>query len=71
MPSVRITGNARNPNKMEWLGAPSLDADGRIQRSLKLPEPIYEAIERGIAKGEVEGTINLQDGTRYQWFADR
>jgi hypothetical protein len=71
MASVRISGNWRNPNKMEWGGSPPIDQDGRIERSIKIPEPVYEAIESAIAKGQVEGMINLQDGTRFQWLLDR
>jgi len=71
MASIRITGNTRNPNKMEWLGAPELDETGQIERSLEIPEEVYLAIERGLAKGEVEGMVYLRDGTHYQWFADR
>jgi len=71
MASVRITSNTRSPNKMEWLGAPELDAEGGIERSLAMPEEVYEAIERGLAKGETEGAVYLRDGTHYQWFADR
>ena len=71
MASVRISGNWRNPNKMEWRGSPPIDQDGRIERSIKIPEPVYETIESAIAKGQVEGMIHLQDGTRFQWLLDR
>ena len=71
MASVRITRNRRNPNKMEWLGAPELDDTGRIEHSLEIPEGVYEAIERGLVKGEIEGAVYLTDGTRYEWLADR
>jgi hypothetical protein len=71
MASVRITHNWRNPNKMEWAGAPELDDEGRIERSLQIPEEVYQAIERALAGGQGEGTVALDDGTRFQWFADR
>jgi hypothetical protein len=70
MATVRISGNWRNPSKMEWGGALPLDEDGHIERSLALPEGVYEAIEDGIAQGNVEGSIYLPAGTRVQWSLD-
>ena len=71
MATVRISGNWRNPNKMEWGGAPEIDADGHIERSVKIPEAIYLAIEEYIQKGQVQGSIMKPDGTRFDWFLDR
>jgi hypothetical protein len=71
MASVRITGNWRSPNKMEWGGVAGIDKAGRIERSIQIPEPVYEAMEKAIAKGQIEGEIRLQDGTRFQWLLDR
>jgi hypothetical protein len=71
MATVRISGNWCNPNKLEWGGALTVDADGHIERLLDLPKAVYAAIEQAMAKGENEGAIYLQDGTRFQWFLDR
>jgi hypothetical protein len=71
MATVRISGNWRNPNKMEWGGAPEIDENGEIERSIKLPAGVYEAIEGAIARGDIEGTIILQGGSRVQWQLDR
>ncbi len=71
MATVRISGNWRNPNKMEWAGAPSIDDDGQIERTIKLPEGVYEAIEDAIARGNVEGTVVLPGSARVQWQLDR
>jgi hypothetical protein len=71
MATVRISGNWRNPNKKEWAGAPAVDDSGRIERSLKLPEAAYQAIEREIAKGGTEGIVQMPDGTRLEWFLDQ
>jgi hypothetical protein len=72
MPTVRISGNWRNPNKKEWAGAPVLDANGKIERSNAIPEEAFQAIEKAIAKGGGnEGTVFLKDGTRFDWFVDR
>jgi hypothetical protein len=71
MASVRISGNWRNPNKMEWGGAPAIDEHGRIERTIQIPEEIYQAIEQYIAANQTEGRILLPDGTRYDWFLDR
>lgn len=71
MATVRITGNWRNPNKMEWGGAPEIDDNGEIERTVKIPEEIYIAIEDYIAKGQTQGSIVRPDGTRFDWFLDR
>jgi hypothetical protein len=70
MATVRIAGNWRNIHKMEWAGAPSIDADGRIERSLPIPEEAYASIERQIAAGALEGIAVLPTGTRFDWFLD-
>ncbi len=42
MATVRITGNRpNNIHKMEWLGKPTIDRDGNIERSVDLPEEVY------------------------------
>lgn len=71
MASVRISGNWRNPAKMEWGGAPEIDAQGRIERSLDLPDEALQAIEKEIARGGVEGTVYLPNGARVNWLLDR
>ena len=72
MATFRISGNWRNPNKKEWAGAPNIDTNGWIERSIKIPEEAFLAIEQEIAKGSGnEGTIYLKDGTRFDWFVDR
>lgn len=71
MATVRITGNWRNPNMMEWGGAPAIDEHGHIERSLDIPEEVYLAIEQHIARNQVEGSIVRPEGTRYDWFLDR
>jgi hypothetical protein len=72
MPTVRISGNWRNVNQMEWAGAPNVGPDGRIERSLAIPPDAYEAIEKAIAdSGAVEGTVTLPNGTRFHYFLDR
>jgi hypothetical protein len=71
MATVRITGNWRNPNKMEWGGAPEIDATGHIDRTVQIPEEIYLAIEEQIQRNQSEGRIVKPDGTRYDWFLDR
>ncbi len=71
MATVRISGNWRNPSKMEWGGAPAIDENGEIERTIKLPAGVYEAIEAAIAGGDIEGTVVLPDGARVQWQLDR
>jgi hypothetical protein len=71
MASVRISGNWRNPNKIEWGGAPEIDTDGRIERTIDMPEAAYRAIEQAIAAGNVDGTIQLDRVTRVNWSLDR
>jgi len=71
MATVRISGNWRNPGKMEWGGAPALDDQGKIERTVQLPAGVYEAIEEAIAKHQVQGSVNLGTGQRVDWFLDR
>ncbi len=70
MATVRISGNLHSPHQMEWVGAPAVSPDGRIERSVALPAEIYEAIERQMAGGAPEGIATLADGRRFQWFLD-
>jgi hypothetical protein len=69
--TVRISGNWRSPQKMEWGGAPAIDREGRIERSINIPEAAYRKIEEGIAAGAVEGVVHLDGGVRFEWFLDR
>jgi hypothetical protein len=71
MATVRISGNWRNRGKKEWAGAPAVDAQGNIERSIDIPEEAFLAIERELRKGGIEGTVYLQDGTQFTWFVDR
>ena len=72
MPKVRITGNKpNNIHKTEWLGAPDLDAQGHLERSLAIPDDAYQRIEHAIANGATEGFVSLDSGLRYEWFLDR
>jgi hypothetical protein len=50
---------------------PSVSPEGRIERSIKLPEEVYVALERAIAKGDTEGTLYLTKETRVDWFLDK
>jgi hypothetical protein len=69
--TVRISGNWRNPAKMEWAGTPALDASGRLECAAGIPEEVYQAVEQEIARGGREGTTYLKDGARVDWFVDR
>ena len=71
MPTVRISGNPRNIASMEWLGAPEIDKQNHIQRSLQIPEAAYQRLEQAIAHGHIEGIVCLDDGMRFKWFLDR
>jgi hypothetical protein len=70
MATVRIAGNWRSVHKMELAGAPAVSDDGRIERSVPIPEEAYAAIERQIAHGAREGIAVLPTGTRFEWFLD-
>jgi len=71
MATIRISGNWRNPARMDWAGAPALDSAGKIERSIDIPEEAFAAIERDLAQGASEGTTVLPNGTRFTWFVDR
>jgi len=72
MATVRITGTTRsNIHKKAWLGAPAIDQVNHIERTIDLPEAVYQRIEDGIAKGFIEGLIVTDDGRRVEWFLDR
>ena len=68
MAAVRITGSWRRPHKMRWAGTPRIHADGRIDRSARIPEEAYRAIEHELAKGAVQGVVALPGGARFDWF---
>lgn len=71
MPTIRISSNKRNVNVMEWLGAPNVDKEGHIERSLDLPEEVYQGLEKAITSGAKEGDVYLKDGARVHWFFDK
>jgi hypothetical protein len=71
MPTVRITTDWGRRDQMEWAGAPAIDKEGRIERSLDIPEEAYQGIEGAIRKGYVEGNVYLKDKSRFSWFLDR
>jgi hypothetical protein len=71
MPTVRISGNLHNLQKIEWAGAPKLGGDGKIERAIAIPEEVYLAIEEHIARGLGEGSVVLPDGRRFEYFVDR
>lgn len=71
MASVRITTNWRHPDRMEWAGAPGIDKKGAIERSVPIPEEVYQQVEAAIAGGHLEGDVFLPDRSRFHWFLDR
>jgi len=71
MGTVRISGNWRNPSKMEFGDTLEVDNDGAIERTLDIPEAVYESIEGAIANNQTEGAIYRDDGVRFQWVLDR
>ena len=71
MPTVRITGNVRTLQTMEWAGKATLLPDGKIERSIDLPEELFLAIEKHIARGAGEGAVVLENGKRFEYFVDR
>jgi hypothetical protein len=71
MATVRISGNWRNINKIELAGNTALDKEGRLERSLDMPEECYQAVETALTKGENEGTVYLPNGSRVDYFVDR
>jgi len=71
MPNVRISTDWQHPGDMQWSGAPLVDADNHVERSLPIPEEAYQRIEAAIAGGHLEGDIFLKDRSRFHWFLDR
>lgn len=71
MSTVRITTNWRHPERMEWVGAPTIDRQGHIERSVEVPEEAIRGIESAISRGNIEGNVYLADHTRFHWFLDR
>ena len=71
MPSVRISTDWGHADRMQWAGAPNIDKENRIERSLRIPEEAYQRIESAIAAGHIEGNIYLEDRSRFHWFLDR
>lgn len=71
MPTVRISGNWRNIHRMDWAGAPNVDKDGHIERSVAIPEEAYQAIEQALTSGAPEGEVFLKNGTKFHWFLDK
>jgi hypothetical protein len=69
--TVRLSGNVRHATRSEWLGAPPVDTEGHIERSVDLPEEVYQTIERAIAAGSAEGIVFLDGQRRVDWFLDR
>jgi hypothetical protein len=69
--TVRLNGNVRLVTRSEWLGAPTVDQDGRIERTVDLPAEVYDSIERSIAEGLIEGIVFLDTQRRVDWFLDR
>jgi hypothetical protein len=69
--TVRLSGNVRLVTRTEWLGAPAVDSEGRIERSVDLPDEVYGQIERSIARGSIEGFVFLDGQRRVDWFLDR
>lgn len=71
MATVRMNGNVRLVTKSEWLGAPTIDKAGHIERTAEVPEEVYQAIEKDIAQGSIEGMVFLDPQRRVDWFLDR
>jgi hypothetical protein len=69
--TVRLSGNVRHVTRSEWLGALPVDAGGNIERSVDLPEEVYQTIERAIAAGSSEGIVFLDGQRRVDWLLDR
>ena len=55
MATVRISGNLHSQHQTEWVGAPAVGPDGRIDRSVPLPNEAYEAIEAPDRRGSGGG----------------
>lgn len=71
MPSVRISGNWQNVNRMDWAGVANVDKDGHIERSVAIPEEAYVALEQAITSGSKEGDVYIKNGARFHWFLDK
>jgi hypothetical protein len=71
MPNVRITTNYGHSERMEWAGAPDIDAENHIERSVAIPEEAYKKIEAAVLGGHLEGDVYLEDKSRFHWFLDR
>jgi hypothetical protein len=71
MQNVRITTNWGHAERMEWAGAPVIDAENHIERSVAIPEEAYERIETAVIGGHLEGDVYLGDKSRFHWFLDR
>jgi hypothetical protein len=71
MPNVRITTNWHHAERMEWAGAPVIDAENHIERSAAIPEEAYKRIESAVIGGHIEGDVYLADKSRFHWFLDR
>ncbi len=69
--TIRLSGNVRYVTRTEWIGAPAVDAAGHIERSVDLPEDVYDRLERAIARGSIEGIVLLDGQRRVEWFLDR
>lgn len=71
MATVRIATNWKHPDRMDWVGAPTIDQHRRLERRADIPEEINQQIERAIAQGSIEGSAYMPEGTRFQWFLDQ
>lgn len=72
MATVRINGTTpHNIHKQEWLGALHVDLNNHIERSVDLPEIVYQRIEEGVTRGHIQGILFLDDGRRIEWLLDR
>jgi len=71
MATVRISTARHAHDPKQWVGAPVIDRQNRIERSLDIPEAAYQGIEAAIGQGSLEGEITLADGQRFHWLLDR
>jgi hypothetical protein len=71
MPTVRITTDQGHHDQMKWAGAPTIDRQNHIERSIDIPEEAYQKIEASINQGYLKGEVRTSDGCRYGWFLDR
>ncbi len=70
MATIRLSGNWRNINKKEWLGALEIDKEGHIERGVDMPEQVYQKLEEELAKGAREGKIYLSQQVYLDYFVD-